>query len=185
VSVSGDGGDAALIAAMAEGDEDAFSSFYRRYLPLVTRWCLRETGSRELAADLSAEVFAAAITACRRYRAEEGAVSGWLLGIARNKARDSRRRGRVENSARRRLGVQPIAFTDLDLERVEAIASLSPELQSRLQSLPGEQREALVRRVVLDRSYEEIAGELRCSESVVRQRVSRALKTLKSQLEEQ
>lgn len=179
-----DSRDAALVVAMAQGDEDAFSTLYRRYLPLVTRWCLRETGSRELAADLSAEVFAAAITASRRYRAGEGAVSGWLLGIARNKIRESRRRRRIENSARRRLGVQPVAFTDVDLERVDALASLSPELQAQLQSLPGEQRDALVKRVVLDRSYEEIANELRCSESVVRQRVSRGLKTLKSQLEE-
>jgi len=181
---SGDSGDSALVVAIAQGDEEAFSTLYRRYLPLVTRWCLRETGSRELAADLSAEVFAAAITASRRYRAEAGTVSGWLLGIARNKVRESRRRRRVENSARRRLGVQPIAFTDVDLERVEALASLSAELQAQLQILPEEQREALVKRVVLDRSYEEIAVELRCSESVVRQRVSRGLKTLKSQLEE-
>jgi RNA polymerase sigma-70 factor (ECF subfamily) len=75
-------------------------------------------------------------------------------------------------------------LTDVDLERVEALASLSPELQAQLQGLPAEQRQALVKRVVLDRSYEEIAVELRCSESVVRQRVSRGLKTLKSQLEE-
>ena len=40
--------DAALVAAMATGDEAAFSALYRRYLPLVTRWCLRETGNREL-----------------------------------------------------------------------------------------------------------------------------------------
>jgi RNA polymerase sigma-70 factor (ECF subfamily) len=179
-----DSRDAALVMAMAQSDEDAFSTLYRRYLPLVTRWCLRETGNRELAADLSAEVFAAAITASRRYRAAEGAVSGWLLGIARNKARESRRRRRVEDAARRRLGVQPVALTDVDLERVEALASLSPELQAQLQGLPAEQRQALVKRVVLDRSYEEIAVELRCSESVVRQRVSRGLKTLKSQLEE-
>jgi len=33
-------------------------------------------------------------------------------------------------------------------------------------------------------SYEEIAAELRCSQSVVRQRVSRALKSLRSQMEE-
>lgn len=75
MSVSGDNEDAALVHAMAHGDEDAFSTLYRRYLPLVTRWCLRETGSRELAADLSAEVFAAAIAASRRYRTDQGAVT--------------------------------------------------------------------------------------------------------------
>ena len=185
MGVSSDSGDGVLVVAMAAGDEAAFSTLYRRYLPLVTRWCLRETGNRELAADLCAEVFAASLSASRRYRPDQGPVAAWLTGIARNKLRESRRRRRVEDSARRRLGVQPIAFNDSDLERVEELASLDAELQLLLESLPHEQRDALVRRVVLDRSYEDIATELRCSESVVRQRVSRGLKTLKSQLEEQ
>jgi RNA polymerase sigma-70 factor, ECF subfamily len=181
---SGGDADAALVAGVAAGDEDAFSVLYRRFLPLVTRWCLRETGNRELAADLSAEVFAAALRGSRGYRPERGSVGAWLTGIARNKLRESRRRGRVEDSARRRLGLEPVALSDVDLERVEQIASLDAELQALVDALPADQREALVRRVVEERSYEEIAVELRCSQSVVRQRVSRGLKTLKSQLEE-
>jgi len=74
---------------------------YRRYLPVVLRWCLRETRNRELASDLSAGVFAAALIAARRYRPERGSVLAWLLGITRNKLSESRRRGRVENAARK------------------------------------------------------------------------------------
>lgn len=82
------------MAAVARGDDQAFAVLYRRYLPVVLRWCLRETGNREAFADLSAEVFAASLTASRRYRPERGGVAGWLLGIARNKLRESRRQGR-------------------------------------------------------------------------------------------
>src|SRR5271163_3957963 len=96
---SSDDRDSELVAEMASGDETAFAAVYRRYLPLVLRWCLRETGNRELAADLSAEVFAAALTAARRYRPQRGSVAAWLLGIARNKLAESRRRGRIEESA--------------------------------------------------------------------------------------
>ena len=39
-------------------------------------------------------------------------------------------------------------------------------------------------RVVAERPYEDIAGDLSCSPSVIRQRVSRGLKTLRSELEE-
>jgi RNA polymerase sigma-70 factor (ECF subfamily) len=53
-----------------------------------------------------------------------------------------------------------------------------------VEGLPATLREALTERVLHERSYEDIAIELRCSESVVRQRVSRALKSLRSQLEE-
>jgi RNA polymerase sigma-70 factor (ECF subfamily) len=146
---------------------------------------LRETRNREVAADLAAEVFAASLTASRRYRAEQGSVAAWLLGIARNKLRESRRRKRVEDSARRRLGLDPIAITDADLERVDALASRDVDIVGLLDGLPAEQRDALVSHVIDERPYREIAAELRCSESVVRQRVSRGLKTLRSEMEEQ
>jgi RNA polymerase sigma factor (sigma-70 family) len=176
--------DAALIALIAVGDEAAFVAIYDRYLPLVLRWSLRETLNRELAADLAAEVFAAALLAARRYRPEQASVGAWLLGIARNKLRESRRRNRIENSARRKLGVEPRQVTDAALERVDELVSLDDGLLALLNTLPADQRDAVMQRVVEERSYEEIAAQLRCSESVVRQRVSRGLRTLKSELEE-
>ena len=66
---------------------------------------------------------------------------------------------------------------------MEELASLDPELLALLEALPADQRDALVHHVVQERSYADIAAQLRCSESVVRQRVSRGLKTLKSRLE--
>jgi len=176
--------DAALVAAVAARDEAAFTVLYRRYLPVMLRWCLRETGNREVAADLSSEVFAAALISVRRYRSEQGSVLAWLLGIARNKLLESRRRRRVENSARRRLRLEPVELSDADLDRVDELASLDKEILVLVERLPEAQREALAAHVIDERSYEEIAAELRCSESVVRQRVSRALRTLRSQMEE-
>jgi RNA polymerase sigma factor (sigma-70 family) len=176
--------DTALLAAVAAGDESAFTVLYRRHLPVVLRWCLRETGNREVAADLSAEIFAAALISARRYRPGEGPVLAWLLGISRNKLRESRRRKRVEDSARRRLRLEPVALSDHDLDRVEELASLDDEILLLVEGLPEPLRQALDARVLQERPYEEIAAELRCSQSVVRQRVSRALKTLRSQMEE-
>lgn len=176
--------DRGLVAAMAAGDEDAFDRVYRRYLPLVVRWCLRETRNRELAADLSGEVFAAALTAARRYRPERGTVGAWLLGIARNKLAESRRRGHIEASARRRLGVEAWSLSDMDLERVDELASLDEQVLTLLEQLPAATREALRGRVVEERSYEDLAAELQCSQAVVRQHVSRGLRRLRSQLEE-
>jgi DNA-directed RNA polymerase specialized sigma24 family protein len=51
-----------LAALIARGDREAFELLYRRHVVVVVRWCLRETGSRELAADLTAELFPAALT---------------------------------------------------------------------------------------------------------------------------
>ncbi len=53
--------DAELLAAAHAGDGEAFAAFYRRHLAEVLAYLRRETGDRELAADLAAEVFAAVL----------------------------------------------------------------------------------------------------------------------------
>jgi RNA polymerase sigma factor (sigma-70 family) len=172
-----------LVARTARGDRAAWGGLYRTYLPLVLRWCVRATGDRELAADLSSEVFAEALLAARRYRPEAGPVGAWLIGIAHNKLRETRRRRRVEDSARRKLGIERDTISDLDLERVDELVSSDSRLEGLLADLPVEHRRALVARVIEERPYEEIAAVLDCTEAVVRQRVSRGLKTLRTQLE--
>ena len=175
--------DAELVARIGRGDAAAFERVYDRYLPLVLRWSLRETGNREVASDLAAETFAAALLASRRYRPSKGTVGTWLIGIARNKLRESRRAQRVEDSARRRLGLESVVFTDEDFARVEELISLDDAAVGVLETLPPTLRDAVSLRVLDERSYEEIARELRCSESLVRQRVSRGLRTMRSALE--
>src|ERR1035441_3685131 len=88
--------DAALLAASAAGERDAFALFYRRHLAGVLAVLVKATGDRELAADLAAEVFAAALIAAGRYRPGHETALRWLSAIERQKARDSTRRGGAE-----------------------------------------------------------------------------------------
>ena len=89
--------DGELLAAVVAGDGAAFATFYRRHLPTVVGFLLRETGDREATADLTAEVFAAIFLVAGRFRPRgPGSARPWVLGIARNKLLESRRRGRVE-----------------------------------------------------------------------------------------
>jgi RNA polymerase sigma-70 factor (ECF subfamily) len=172
-----------LLAASAAGDADAFAAFYRRHLSAVLRYCGGRGVPPEVAADLAAEVFAAALAACGRFRPEEGPAVDWLYGVARNVMLMSWRRGRVEDRARRRLGMEPIAIHDEDLERVTEMAGESDGSPvSLLAALPEDQRAALEARILAERSYEDIARSLRCSEAVVRQRVSRGLRRLRAQI---
>ena len=168
------GSDAELLQAIARCDGEAFAVFYRRYLPRVVGYLVRETGDHELAADLAAEVFAAALVGARRYKATHESALPWLLGIARNTLGASRRRGRVEARARRRLGFEPVAFEEPDLDRTDEL----------LASLPAAERDAVRARVVEERTYASIAAELLCSELVVRKRVSRGLARLRKELKE-
>jgi RNA polymerase sigma factor (sigma-70 family) len=137
-------------------------------------------GEPEVAFDLTAETFAAAVAGAASWRGE-GDPAAWLYGIARNKLRESLRRGRVEDAARRRLGLEPVVLEDADLAAVEARAA-AVDLQAWLEVLPEAQREAVVGRVIEEREYAELAARLRCSEQVVRQRVSRGLAALRAEV---
>ena len=178
--------DAELLAAAALGEQAAFAVFYRRWLPHVTGYHLRRTRDRELAFDLTAETFAAVVAGCGRFDPARGTAPAWLFEIAAHKLADSVRRARVESSARRRLRLDPVVLEDADLERVQELASLanSERLAALLAGLPADQRIAVQRRVLEERAYPEIAGELRCSQAVVRQRVHRGLARMREQLKE-
>jgi RNA polymerase sigma factor (sigma-70 family) len=171
-----------FVRLLVAGDPDTFVALYRRYERPLLAFFLRRTGEPELAADLTAEVFAAALVARSSYRPETP-VSGWLFGIAQHKLIDSFRRGRVEDLARRRLGMPMLTLDDEDLERIENAAGTQISVDAVLASLPADQRDAIRARILEDRSYPEIARELKCSEAVVRQRVSRGLAELREKIE--
>ncbi|WP_249021503.1 RNA polymerase sigma factor [Conexibacter sp. S30A1] len=177
--------DAELLAAAAAGDGEAFAAFYRRHLAEVLAYLRRETGDRELAADLAAEVFAAVLLSAGRYQPQRDSALAWVIGIARHKLLMSWRRGRVQERARRRLGLEPLALDDLDLERVDQLADAGVgRLEEMLDGLPALEREAVRWRVVDELGYDQIAGRMGCSALVVRKRVSRGLRRLRDQLTE-
>lgn len=149
---------------------------------------LRRTPSAEVAADLTAEVFAAALGSSRRFRPGAKPAVAWLYGIANNKLASSRNRGRVEERARRRLEAEPLVLSDEALERVEALADAERSaevIEELLHQLPFEQHEAVRSHILEERGYEEIAADLDCSQAVVRQRVSRGLNTLRIRFSEE
>ncbi len=170
------------VLAAAARDPRAFAAFYERYERPMLGFFVRRTADPELAADLTAEVFAAALGACARYRPGQAPASAWLFGIAQHKLAKSRRRGVVEDRARRRLGMAPLILDDQDLERIEHLAGADDSVEGLLEGLPLDQRAAVRARILEERSYEEIAGALRCSPAVVRKRVSRGLARLRDQL---
>ena len=177
--------DSALLSAIAARDGAAFAVFYRRHLPAVLAFLLRETRDREAAADLAAEVFAAVLLSAGRYAEQGESATPWVLGIARNKLLMSFRRGRVEARARHRLGFQAVALDDGDLDRIEEVAlGEGGRLVALVEDLPEEERIAVRSRVLDERPYREIATELRCSELVIRKRVSRGLARMREQLRE-
>jgi len=172
--------DGELLVATAV-DPEAFGTFYRRHVRGVLAFFRRRGASAEVALDLTAETFAAALEASGRYELRPEPARNWLYGIAWNKLHEAQRRGYSEDRVRRALGMAPILLTDEGIERIEALAG-APALEV-MEALPAHQRDAVRARVIEGRGYEDIAEELRCSASVVRKRVSRGLRTMRSQIE--
>jgi RNA polymerase sigma factor (sigma-70 family) len=176
--------DRELIAAIAARDREACTVFYRRHLRRTVAYLMHETHDPEVTADIAAEVFAAVIVAAGRYQPETETAAPWVIGIARNVLGASRRQGLVEDRARRRLGLEPIELDNSDLDETEAIAERGGAgVVELVESLPSDERHAVKARIVDERSYREIASELRCSELVVRKRVSRGLGRVRKRLE--
>ena len=174
-----DDSDEALLAR-TPGDAEAFAQFYRRWERPVAGFFVRAVGSGEVAADLTAETFAEALSSAGRFDSARGEPAAWLFGIARNLLARSRERGRVENQARIRLGLPPLTLDDALITRVEEAGD--GRALGLLAGLSDDQRRALQARVLDEQGYEEIAAELQCSESVVRKRVSRGLAVLRTRL---
>jgi RNA polymerase sigma-70 factor (ECF subfamily) len=176
--------DAAQLRA-ARTDPEAFASFYRRWAPALHGW-LRTQVPADVAGDLTAEAFAAALLGLGRFRGNDpGSGVAWLWGIARNLVRQYHRKARLERSARDRLGIAR-SYEELDWDEAAArahAALLAHSLVAELGRLSADQRRAVELRIVADLDFGVVAENLGVSGAAARMRVSRALKVLRSRLE--
>jgi RNA polymerase sigma-70 factor (ECF subfamily) len=163
---------------LATGDAADFGCFYDRHLVALTAFVGSRTPEPEAIFDFVAETFARALERREQYDPDRGAAVAWLVGIARHLMIDAARRGQIEASSRVRLGMAAVALDDDQLALIAERGRL--DLRAALSGMPSEQREAVLRRVVLDQSYAGMADGLRCSEQVVRKRVSRGLAALRT-----
>jgi RNA polymerase sigma factor (sigma-70 family) len=172
--------DQVLLLATEGGDVEAFGLFFDRYSKPTLRFVRERVRSPELAADITAETFAAALVATQKGRARNvpnGAA--WLRGIARHKIVDSYRMARAEDAALRELGLNRIPVAEADLDEIDEIAGLVDSLRVPLDLLSTEERAAVIDRVVREREYAEMACGTGASQTTVRKRVSRGLARLR------
>jgi DNA-directed RNA polymerase specialized sigma24 family protein len=135
---------------LIQQDAASFELFYDRYFERLLAFFSRRTPDAGLAADLTAETFAAALAARRRYRRRHGRADSWLFAIGYHKLADAQRRGCAEDRARRRLGIERIELTDDDIARIERLGQ--PDTVAALvRELPPDQREAIQAHVVEER----------------------------------
>ena len=161
---------------------DEIADLYRRHARPMLTFFARRTHDPEVAVDLVAETFAAAIADRRQFRgSSDGEAAAWLFGIARHQLSAWYRRGDVERRAVIKLGIERRELDDAEYERIVDLAGHRAQRERvarSLQRLSETLRTAVRMRVIDELSYREIASSLHISEQTARARVSRALRTL-------
>ena len=160
---------------------------FTRYKTPVLNYALRILGNRADAEDVVSDVFLAVFGG--KYRFDPKAkFSTWAFAVTRNRCIDKiRKRKRFLPFVFRNEGTKeleewdPPDTKDLPRENLEK-SETARRVQSAIQKLPLEQKEALVLREYHDLSYEEISNVLDCSLSKVKVLIFRARENLKSEL---
>jgi RNA polymerase sigma-70 factor (ECF subfamily) len=165
-------------------DADDIADLYATHARALVAYFARRTFDPQVATELMAETFAAAVADRRAFRGTD--AGAWLYGIARHQLLQWYRRAGVERRALAKLGLEPPGLADVEYERIEELSGLA-DLRARvaelIAALPDEHRLALQLRIVEERGYDEVAAALGVDQQAARARVSRALRGLAADLD--
>jgi RNA polymerase sigma-70 factor, ECF subfamily len=150
--------DAAVMAAIAQGDRSALETLYDRYAPMVYALCRRMLRDPSASEDLLSDVFIEAWRRGDRFDAARGSVPTYLATVTRSRGID-RLRARARS-----------ATAALDEERAAGAADdpgtglmsdeRSRQVRRALASLTAEQREAVEMAFYDGLSHAEVAERL-------------------------
>jgi RNA polymerase sigma-70 factor, ECF subfamily len=152
-----------LLHLMRKGDEQAFLVLYRRHQGAVFRFALHMSGSRQVAEEVTQEVFLGLLSAAGRYDAGRGSLQAYLIGVARNCVRSQQRHERS------RASFDTSYVAEETSDRADLLA-----LRKALLALHPKYREVIVLCDLEELSYEEAARHLGCALGTVRSRLHRA-----------
>jgi RNA polymerase sigma-70 factor (ECF subfamily) len=172
-----------LVDRFNAGDPDAFELIFRRYHLQVFSFVYRRLGNRQMAEDLTQDVFVRALTRLDRFQWQGSDLAAWLVTIARNLVVDhfKSRRFRVEVL----VGEHPETVGNGRRQRQLLSSEPDPEdavisylenvnLLSLLAELTEEQEEVLVLRYLRGMSISETAEAMGKGEAAVKAMTYRA-----------
>ena len=158
---------------------DRAEAAHRRYYASVYRYVRRRTRSREDAEDLTQTVFAEAVCGLEVAAAESDSTLAWLYTVAKRRLIDEHRREQVTSA-------QVISLDAARLEqrsRSDYGTEVAEALARGIAGLPIEQQRVVVLKLIEGRRFAEIAPDVGVSEEACRVRLSRALRALRTHLE--
>lgn len=186
-----------LALRLKRKDKDSFVELYDLYGRTVYRYLMYMTGSISQAEELTQEVFVIILDAMataeplRSFDPQKGTLEGYLLGIARNLARQEHRRNLkllflddlLEDMEWSCLLTKKTLSTDSwDSASILATHNELKLLHMLILELPEHYRTAVVLCGLQEKSYCDAARILDCSEGTVASRLNRAKSLLAAKL---
>jgi RNA polymerase sigma-70 factor, ECF subfamily len=177
--------DLMLVERTVAGDQKAFGLLVMKYQRRIERLIGRMVRDTDLIEDIAQETFIRAYRALSQFRGEAQFYT-WLYRIAVNTAKkalvDLRRDPVVSESALRggnddeeeTSGVENELTSAETPETVLAAKEIAATVNSAMEALPEELRQAVTLREIEGLSYEEIAEVMNCPIGTVRSRIFRA-----------
>ena len=162
-----------LIARSRDGDVDAFNQIVDMYQRPLYNMALRVLGDAPAAEDATQDAFFSAFRNIGRFKG--GNLKSWLFTIAANACRDvlrSRKVRRTESLDAEDVTIDPPSSTESP-EDYAVRREMGQSIQQGLDSIPHDQRLALVLIDVQGFGYEEAAGVMGISVGTVKSRLSR------------
>ena len=183
------GREAALIQRCAAHDEDACAELVSEHQRMVYQLSLNLLGDHNEALDLSQEVFLRVFRTIHGFRGQS-ALRTWIYRIVVNQARNRQRWWRRRHRAQqvsldehiRDHGDLPERSDGESPDRLLGRKELADRIRTALESLPFDQKTALVLREIDGLSYEEIGFSLGIAVGTVKSRLARAREALRAQL---
>ena len=166
--------DEALLARVAQGDVEAFHTFYQRHAGRVLAYARQLGRDDSIAEDVAQEVFTAVWTKAATFRPDRGDAAGWLYILLRNKLVDHWRRHGGRHGEELPEGAAPAAVQERNDTRLIVRQALS-----RVDPGP---REAIEMAYFGGLTYEETAGRLDLPVGTLKSRIRKGLQTMREML---
>jgi len=161
---------------------EIFSQIYDQYVDKIYRFIFLKVNSQEIAEDLCSETFLKGWQAFKDNKKDIENPPAFLYQIARNLIIDYyRKRGRTQTVS---VDCLPITDPRIDLETETMNNSDLERVKSVLVNIKDGYQEVLIWHYIDDLSISEIAKMLNKSKGAVRVTLCRALKDLRSRIEE-
>jgi RNA polymerase sigma-70 factor, ECF subfamily len=182
-----------LVERTVAGDQRAFELLVLKYQRRIERLIGRMVRDTDLVEDIAQETFIRAYRALAQFRGEAQFYT-WLYRIAVNTAKkalvDLKRDPLISESALRGGGegedetsaVENELTTAETPETVLAAKEIAAAVNSAMESLPNELRQAVTLREIEGLSYEEIAEVMNCPIGTVRSRIFRAREAISAKV---